>query len=260
MLPRFAVPESPFTWGSVMFAAVLSVYNYIGFGAETALVEESTPEEVSRSINWSLFITMVVYVVALIGIPLAWSEHTQVASTQTPIIDAAKLFWGAFWPIGLIAVLFSTCTCSLACINTGARMLYDMSRDGVTPKWLGLIHPKYQTPWSALAFSGVFYLVAAFLIPYVVQVEMIVIVMLLAYGGVALANLRTKRPLEGWMAIVRSRVMPTIGILMSLYLLFTASRTAWIWSLGWLILVGLYELYVLKVRPESLQRLELTEM
>lgn len=260
MLPQFIIPENPFTWGTVMFAAVLSVYNFIGFAAETSLVEESTPDEISRSINWSIIITMTIYVIALIGLPLAWQNHTDIANSTTPIVDAAKTFWGAFWPAGVLAVLLSNCTCSLACINTGARMIYDMARDDTLPKWFTNIHEKYQTPWAALVFSGIFYMLSAFFIPYVIQIEMIVIVMLLTYAAVALSNLAVKRPIIGWWNFTKSRITPVAGIIMAIYLLTTASKTAWTWSIVWFAIVFIYELYLNKAKPQSLRKLNISQM
>ena len=260
MAPHFFVPENPFTWGTVMFASVLCVYNFIGFAAETSLVEESTPDDISRSINWSLVITLIIYVLALIALPLACNNYGENANSTTPMVDTARMFWGNFWPVVVIGVLLSTCTCSLACINTGSRMMYDMARDGALPAWFTKIHQKYRTPWAALAFSGVFYFVSAALIPYVIQVELIVIVMLLTYAAVALSNLMVKRPILSWWAFTKSRVMPVIGLVMAVYLMTTASKTAWTWSLVWFAIVLAYEIYISKARPHALQNLNLTEM
>lgn len=40
-----------------------------------------------------------------------------------------------------------------------SRLLFSMGRDGVLPRVLGKVHPKYQTPWVAAIFLGAFSLV-----------------------------------------------------------------------------------------------------
>lgn len=260
LFPSFLFPHHPFTFGSLMFASVLSVYNYIGFASITSLVEESSPKLISRAINWTLLIVTSVYLIGLIGLPLVWASHTDIAASQTPFIDAAMILWDKYWPIGFLAVLLSTFTCSLACINTGARMLYDMSRDGVVPKWLGKIHPSYKTPWSALAFIAIIYVACALTIPYVVICELVVLVILLAYTGVALSNLKANKNVKGFGGIIKSRVAPTLGIILALYLMVTASRIGWIYTLCWFVVVTLYELYIYKTKPESLRKMDLSEM
>jgi hypothetical protein len=69
-----------------------------------------------------------------------------------------------------------------------------------------------------------------------------------------------KRPIVGWWAFTKSRIMPVCGIIMALYLLTTASKTAWTWSLVWFAIVLAYEIYIGITKPQSLQNLNLTEM
>lgn len=260
MAPKFLWPQAPFTMSAVMFASVLSVYNYIGFASITSLVEESTPDLVAKAMNWSIAIVILVYVIALVAVPLVFASYTDIAASDTAYMDAVTMLWDKYWPIGLVGVLLSTFTCSLACINTAARMMYDMARDGCLPKWFAKIHKRFQTPWSGLVFSGVFYFIAALAIPYVIQVELIVIVMLLAYIGVALSNLIINKNINTTWGLIKSRIMPVVGIVLAIYLLAIAEKTAWIYSLCWFALIIAYTIYLKIYKPKSLEKLDMSEM
>jgi len=258
--PQMFWPHSPWTWGTVAIATTVCVYNYIGFASITGLVEESTPSLVSKGMYISVAIVTVVYVIASMGIVLAWPDAGSLAKETEPLVNAGKVFWNKYWPFVTLAVLISTTTCSLACINLGARMMYDMSRDGCLPSWLGKIHPKYQTPWSALVFSAFFYVIAALWIPYIYQIECIVFVMLLAYIGVALANIRVSWDDPSMKNTILNKILPALGIVLSVYLLLQTSKMGLLLGGGWMVFSALFTLYLYIFKRQSLENLDISEM
>ena len=106
----------------------------------------------------------------------------------------------------------------------------------------------------------VFYFIAALAIPYVIQVELIVIVMLLAYIGVALSNLIINKNINTTWGLIKSRIMPVVGIILAIYLLAIAEKTAWIYSLCWFALIIAYTIYLKIYKPKSLEKLDMSEM
>jgi len=87
------------------------------------------------------------------GVMLGWGTDnykTIATATELPGITLAKQFWGDFWIILLIMLMTSTIAVSLACANVSTRMYYKMAQDGVAPKWLGHVHPKFKTPSNAV--------------------------------------------------------------------------------------------------------------
>jgi amino acid transporter len=59
--------------------------------------------------------------------------------------------YGGDWlvPIVFAAAIVDGFAVSMATLNTVARVLYHMGRDGALPRVLGRTHPKYQTPHIA---------------------------------------------------------------------------------------------------------------
>ena len=258
--PQMFLPQAPWTWGTVAIATSVCVYNYIGFASITGLVEESDPKLVSKGMYISVAIVTAIYVIASMGIILAWPDAASLANETEPLVNAGKVFWDKYWPFVTLAVLISTTTCSLACINLGARMIYDMSRDQCLPSWLGKIHSKYQTPWSALVFSAVFYVIAALFIPYIYQIEGIVFVMLLAYIGVAFANIRVSWNDKSPVNTTLNKILPSLGIALAVYLLLQTSKMGFMLGGGWMVFSALFTLYLYIFKRNSLENLDLSEM
>jgi amino acid transporter len=77
----------------------------------------------------------------------------------------------------------------------GTRVPYAMAEDGMMPKWLNKVHPKYGTPWVAILICGVFYLIfstSAFQNLVVIDVFLNMLVLLAEIF--ALVTLRIKKP------------------------------------------------------------------
>lgn len=77
----------------------------------------------------------------------------------------------------------------------GTRVPYAMAEDGMMPKWLNKVHPKFGTPWVSIALCGVFYLIfsmSAFQSLVVIDVFLNMLVLMAEIF--ALVVLRIKRP------------------------------------------------------------------
>jgi amino acid transporter len=70
-----------------------------------------------------------------------------------------------------------------------------MAEDGMMPRWLNKVHPKYGTPWVAILLCGLFYLVfstSAF--QNLVVIDVFLNMLVLMAEIFALIALRIKRP------------------------------------------------------------------
>ncbi len=77
----------------------------------------------------------------------------------------------------------------------GTRVPYAMAEDGMMPRWLNKVHPKYGTPWVSIILCGVFYLVfstSAF--QNLVVIDVFLNMLVLMAQIFALVVLRYKRP------------------------------------------------------------------
>jgi amino acid transporter len=131
----------------------------VGFESITALTSEAkNPKDVPRAIILSLAIQGVfAYLLGFFGIQ-AWfnSKYTfaNAALSAAPLGDIVRistnaLFGGGGFVIMLIiaaAVAAAVLGTTLACLNTGVRVTYAISRDTEFPQPLGKLNPRFGTP------------------------------------------------------------------------------------------------------------------
>lgn len=146
------------TPGGILLGVVLVVFAFSGFESSTSLGEEakdplrSIPRSVTQSILISgLFFVFMAYIVVFgfsgTGIDLG---HTEAPLDQL----AGKL--GVNW-LGTVinfGILMSFFACTLASVNSTARILYSMSRNGLFADALGSAHEENQTPHVAVGVAA----------------------------------------------------------------------------------------------------------
>ncbi len=148
--------------GGVIHGAAVIFFAYLGFEAvSTAGAESRNPgKDMPIGILGSLVICTVLYIATsavLVGIvPYASLDNA------APLAVAANrigLPWFALLvKIGAIAGLSSV---MLVLLYGQTRIFYTMSRDGLLPKSLAVVHKKFQTPWINTIIVGVAAMAAA---------------------------------------------------------------------------------------------------
>jgi basic amino acid/polyamine antiporter, APA family len=143
----------------VLFQASLAILVLVGFESITALTSEAkNPKDVPRAVILSLAIQgAFAYLLGFFGLQ-AWfnSNYTfaSAAASAAPLGDIVRistnaLFGGGGFVIMLVvatAVAAAVLGTTLACLNTGVRVTYAISRDTEVPQPLGKLNPKYGTP------------------------------------------------------------------------------------------------------------------
>ena len=149
----------PNNMSHVLFQASLAILVLVGFESITALTSEAkNPKDVPRAVILSLVIQgAFAYLLGFYGIQ-AWinSKYTfgMAAASSGPLGDIVRistnaLFGGGGFVIMLIvaaAVAAAVLGTTLACLNTGVRVTYAISRDTEVPQPLGKLNPRYGTP------------------------------------------------------------------------------------------------------------------
>jgi amino acid transporter len=149
----------PSDMSHVLFQASLAILVLVGFESITALTSEAkNPKDVPRAVVLSLVIQgAFAYLLGFFGIQ-AWinSKYTfaMAAASPGPLGDIVRistnaLFGGGGFVIMLIvaaAVAAAVLGTTLACLNTGVRVTYAISRDTEVPQPLGKLNPRYGTP------------------------------------------------------------------------------------------------------------------
>jgi amino acid transporter len=149
----------PSNMSHMLFQASLAILVLVGFESITALTSEAkNPKDVPRAVVLSLVIQgAFAYLLGFFGIQ-AWinSKYTfaSAAASPGPLGDIVRistnaLFGGGGFVIMLIvaaAVAAAVLGTTLACLNTGVRVTYAISRDTEVPQPLGKLNPRYGTP------------------------------------------------------------------------------------------------------------------
>ena len=155
-IPPNAGTREAYGWTGVMAGAGVVFFAYIGFDAvSTAAQEARNPQrDMPIGIIGSLLICTVLYiVVAGIATGVTSYHNLDVPDPIAVAADAAGLGWmSSLIKLGAIAGLSSVI---LVMLLGQSRVFWTMSRDGLLPKFVAAIHPRFQTPWITSIVTGV---------------------------------------------------------------------------------------------------------
>jgi APA family basic amino acid/polyamine antiporter len=119
------------------------------------------------------------------------------------------------------------------------RIIFAMARDGLLPKRLATIHPKFGTPFLATWMVGIVFGLIAGFVPLNVLAELINIGTLAAFClvSVAVIVLRKKRPdLHRAFRCPGVPFVPILAIVFCVALMTFLSKTTWIAFAIWLVI------------------------
>jgi amino acid transporter len=146
------------TPGGVLGAIVLVVFGFSGFESSTALGDEAKKplESIPRSISQSVLLAGSFFVVMSYFVVLGFSGRTDsLADSEAPLHTLANsLGWGGLGTAIDVGILLSFFSCTLASINSTARILFAMARHGLVADALGQAHVENRTPHVAVALSA----------------------------------------------------------------------------------------------------------
>jgi amino acid transporter len=159
--PAPPIPQAPFNpmgW-AVLGLTALAVWLYIGIEFVCPLVEEV--DRPSRNIPGSMVVGLLVIFIVNILYGFASIKYVALdalASSDAPHVIAAQAILGRggeIW-IGIVSI-FATASSVNTFVAVIPRMLYSMAVEGEAPKFFGLTHPRFRTPWiGILAVSAVY--------------------------------------------------------------------------------------------------------
>ncbi len=245
-----------FGWSGIMRGGSVVFFAYIGFDAvSTAAQEARNPQkDLPFGILGSLVICTVLYII--VSLLLTGIKPYGTLNTPSPVADGAAAI-GATWGVVLIDIgaIAGLASVMLVMMLGQTRVLYTMAHDGLLPKWVGSIHPRFRTPWLVTIATGVLvaFLAAFFNISFLGQ--LVSLGTLLAFTIVCLGVIvmRRKQPdvvrpfRTPWVPFV-----PIMGMIISLALMVSSNTPAKIGFFGWLI-AGLLIYFGYSVRHSKVQ-------
>jgi amino acid transporter len=142
----------------------LAVYLFIGWENSATLAEET--ENPRRNIPRALITGTLA--IGLFYIFLAYANVVgfkmdvhALGASRLPFIDGLKASAPKLLVVAYIAGVTSILGSLIGLVNSQARILFNSGREGLLPEFLGKIHPRHQTPHSAM---WLFLLIAVLLI------------------------------------------------------------------------------------------------
>jgi APA family basic amino acid/polyamine antiporter len=251
-------PFVPYGWSSVMTAAAIVFFAYIGFDAVSTTAEEAkNPQrDLPIGIIASLVICTVLYLAvsailsgivpvvqyrglaeALPGVPSVSPEEGQ-AFLNAPVAFALALI-GQDWAAGLVSAgaVAGITSVMLVMLMSQPRIFFAMSRDRLLPEGVSKVHPRFRTPYITTIITCVVVAVVAGLTQIQVVGEMTSIGTLFAFLVVCSAVLRLRRTRPDAprpFKVPWGPVFPIAGILSCLYLMLSLPIITWVRFLVWL--------------------------
>ena len=244
------VPDQ-FGTDGIIRAAMIVFFAYIGFEAvSTAGQEARNPrKDMPIGILGSLIICTILYMAtAAVLTGVISFTKLNVAAPVATAVDSFGPKWGwlaALIKIGAIAGLSSVV---LVLMFGQTRVFYAMSRDGLLPKTLARVHPKFKTPWINTLIVGVLVSFAAAVFDINALGDLTSVGTLVAFGLVCFSVLwlRYKRPdLPRHFKVPLFPVLPAVGVLICFWLAYDgANEKVRLWFFWFLVAsVALYFVY-----------------
>src|SRR5213083_1298097 len=145
-----------FGWSGVMTGAGIVFFAYIGFDAvSTAAQEAKNPQrDMPIGIIGSLLVCTALYIaVSALATGIVPYPQLDVPDPIAVAADRGGMGWmaGAI-KLGAIAGLSSVI---LVMLLGQSRIFWTMADDGLLPKFVSRVHPKFRTPWITTILTGI---------------------------------------------------------------------------------------------------------
>jgi APA family basic amino acid/polyamine antiporter len=232
-------------------------FAYIGFDAvSTAAQEAKNPKrDMPIGILGSLVICTGLYI--LVSGVLTGLVNYKALNVAAPValgIDATGIVWGSI--LVKIGAVFGLGSVMLVMLLGQSRVFFSMSRDGLLWKWAGVIHPKFRTPWISNIVVGLIVAFMPALLPIDKLSELVNMGTLLAFAIVCAGVwiLRRRNPdLHRPFKTPMVPLIPILGMVSALYLIWTLPALTKIVVVAWLV-VGLLIYFTYSVKHSKVQQ------
>ncbi|MFI7440171.1 amino acid permease [Nonomuraea indica] len=233
---------TPVSFGviGIFSAAAIVFFAFIGFDIVATAAEETIhpQRDMPRGIIGSLVICTILYV-AVSLVVVGMQKYTEL-STSAPLADAFTAV-GQNWAAGLISLgAIAGLTSVVMILMMGqTRVLFAMCRDGLLPRRMAKVHPKFGTPARLTVIIGVVSALLSGFISLGALAELVNIGTLFAFvvvsAGVIILR-RTRPDLPRAFRTPMVPLLPVLSVLACLYLMLNLPVETWLRFLIWMVL------------------------
>ncbi|WP_346101159.1 amino acid permease [Nonomuraea maheshkhaliensis] len=244
----FGITPVAFGVIGIFSAAAIVFFAFIGFDIVATAAEETVhpQRDVPRGIIGSLVICTILYVA--VSLVVVGMQHYSELSTEAPLSGAFTAV-GQPWLasiIGLGAIAGLT-TVVLVLLLGQTRVLFAMCRDGLLPRSMAKVHPRFGTPARLTTLIGVVTMALAGFVSFGELAELVNIGTLFAFVVVSIGVVvlrRTRPDLPRAFKTPLVPVLPALSVLACLYLMLNLPVQTWLRFLIWMVIgVVLYFAY-----------------
>ncbi len=236
------LPLIPYGPGSVISAASLVFFAYLGFDVVSVTAEESRhPErDVPFGIIGSLTLCSLIYLA--VALVLVGMVPYQAINPDAPFPDAFRQA-GLSWAADVVAVgaLVGITSVFYMLLLAQPRILFAMARDGFLPQWLAALHPRFHTPHRLTLLCGGAVALVASLTPidklaYLCNIGTLFAFLLVCLGLLVLRLTRPEMPRP--FRCPAGPLVAATGAVVCGLLMLSMPAESW-WRLGLWLLLGL---------------------
>lgn len=228
----------PFGWQGVMTGGALAFFAYIGFDAVSTAAEETIDPQRNLPIGiiTSLLVCTIIYII-ISGLLTLIAPYTTL-NVKSPV---SEVLLRLNHPIaaGIISAgaIAGLTTVMLVLYYGLSRIFLAISRDGLFPANFGKLNQKTQTPTKIIITTGLIMSFVAGLTPINMVAELVNIGTLAAFvfvcSGVIVLRY-TKPNMHRPFKLAYHPVIPSLGIIFCLYLMFSLPLETWIRFAVWM--------------------------
>jgi APA family basic amino acid/polyamine antiporter len=207
-------------------------FAYLGFGRIATLGEEvKNPQRtLPLSILLSLMVSVVVYI--LTGfVATGLQDYKVIAQSGSPLADAAKATGNSALVAAVsLGALIATVSVLLTNLIGLSRVSFAMARDGQLPKTAAKISSRFGTPYASILVMGAVTASLAFVLDLRQTVAITSFGLLSTHVVVNLSAivLRKKTPRSNTFRVPFYPIIPLLGILSCVILMFSLPEESWI--------------------------------
>jgi amino acid transporter len=247
--PLFSTNDTGSVWAGIAMVLVTVPFWFVGFDTIPQAAEEANDSVSPKTIGLLIPIS----IVSAVGFYMLLIMSTSIAAPWGEIIGdklpTARAFEIATESPFLVKLILITAIVGLLTSWNGfflacSRVLFAMGRGKIMAPVLGQSHPKYQTPYKAVLFSGIATFVASLMGPGAMMAFVNVgsLCIVIAFFGVSASflTLRKKFPdLHRPFRAPGGKVLGYVGVVGSLSILsimvWPSSPVALVWPFEWAI-------------------------
>ena len=233
----------------VIPGAFIVFFAFVGFDAVTTAAEEAkNPQrDVPKGVLGALALGTLFYVA--IAVVLTGMQPASAIDVGAPLPVALQaVHRGAWAPLLIAGAIIGTSSVILTGLLGQSRIFFVMARDGLLPKSVATIHPRFRTPARMTMVVGLIIGLIAGVVPLgqllaLVNLGTLSAFVLVAIGVMVLRKTQPDLPRNFRTPLVP--LVPILGVVTSLFLMIFGSQLiTWLFFGGWLLLgLAIYLIY-----------------